>query len=161
MLTYWHYRSKAIVKPQSQKAVTKSGDKRLENWRILVVEDEPLTAMDVAMSLENAGAVVLGPAASEMEALHILDQDLADGPLDGAVLDVMLVDHTSERIADRLIELGVPIVLHTANWEPNGDLTQCSTVPVIAKPAALRMLIDALLKTKVDQVREDAAPVEE
>ena len=138
-----------------------SGDKRLENWRILVVEDEPLVATDVAMSLENAGAVVLGPAASEMEALRILDQDLADGSLDGAVLDVILVDHTSEGIADRLIELGVPIVLHTGNWEPNGDLTQYLTVPVIAKPSAPEQLIDALLRTKVDQVRKDAAPAEE
>jgi two-component system, response regulator PdtaR len=60
--------------------------------RILIVEDEPLIAMMLAESLELGGHEVLGPAATETEALALCER----APLpDLALLDIHLRDGSS------------------------------------------------------------------
>ena len=48
--------------------------------RVLVVEDEPLIAIEMAAVLEAAGFEVVGPAASVGEALALLDARAATPP---------------------------------------------------------------------------------
>lgn len=71
-----------------------AGARPLEGKRILVVEDEPLLAMDIAGQLEDAGAHVVGPAADVAEALGLIekyrfDAALLDANLDGAPVDAI------------------------------------------------------------------------
>lgn len=80
----------------------------LSGWRILVVEDEYLIAMDVADRLTDLGAEVIGPAASVAEALAIV---AAQGNrIDGAVLDVNLRNERVYPVADALMALGVRFI---------------------------------------------------
>jgi CheY-like chemotaxis protein len=55
--------------------------------RVLVVDDEFLIADYIAMLLEEAGHVVVGPAGSASEALALLQREAA---VDAAVLDIRL-----------------------------------------------------------------------
>ncbi len=75
--------------------------------RVLVVEDEPLIAADMALMLADAGFSVLGPARFVGQALSLIE---ARG-CDVAVLDANLGRETSEPVAQTLIEAGTPFVV--------------------------------------------------
>jgi DNA-binding response OmpR family regulator len=74
--------------------------------RILVVEDEPLIALEVHDVLADAGFEVIGPAATAREGLALISA----GPIDAAVLDVNLGRETSEAVARELSARGVPFL---------------------------------------------------
>lgn len=104
---------------------------RLAGRRILVVEDEALVAMLVEDALLDAGATVVGPAATVAEALALLERE--PDPPHAAVLDLNLAGETSTPVADVLAKRGVPFVVATgygASGLPQGH----SEVPVLAKP---------------------------
>jgi PAS domain S-box-containing protein len=75
--------------------------------RVLVVEDEPLIAAEIADILELAGFQVIGPASGVKEALRLLEREGCDT----AVLDVNLGAETSEPITRELIRIGTPFVV--------------------------------------------------
>ena len=102
---------------------------RLSERRVLVVEDEALVAMLVEDALLDAGASVIGPAATVAEALALLERETPDA----AVLDLNLAGETSTPVADALAARGVPFVVATgygADGLPPGH----ASVPVLAKP---------------------------
>jgi len=74
--------------------------------RILIVEDEPLLAMEVAATLEETGYVAVGPASSVGQALALLDHVGCDC----AILDINLGTETAEPVAHRLLKQGVPFL---------------------------------------------------
>jgi DNA-binding response OmpR family regulator len=78
--------------------------------RVLLAEDEPLIAWDVAQALTDAGYEVVGPHPSCDAALHTIRNE----PLDCAVLDVKLSDRLCTDAADLLHERGVPFLFFTA-----------------------------------------------
>jgi CheY-like chemotaxis protein len=83
----------------------------LAGRRVLVVEDEPLVALELATALEEAGCEVVGPATSLAEAL-----DLARAQahrLDAAVLDANLHGHSSRPVADILAGHRVKVIYVT------------------------------------------------
>lgn len=80
----------------------------LAGWRILVVEDEYLIAMDLADRLGDLGAEVIGPAGSVAQALEIVESGACR--IDGAVLDVNLRDERVYPVADALTARGVRFV---------------------------------------------------
>jgi len=102
---------------------------KLTGRRILVVEDEALVAMLVEDALLDAGATVIGPAATVAEALALLER----GVPSAAVLDLNLAGEPSTPIADALTARGIPFVVATgygAEGLPEGH----AEVPVLAKP---------------------------
>lgn len=82
----------------------------LRGLRVLVAEDEYLLADDLRAELEQAGAVVLGPVARLQHALDIIAEE---PDIDVAVLDVNLSGDKIFPVADRLIQLGVPVIFTT------------------------------------------------
>ncbi|MFO1116476.1 MAG: PAS domain-containing protein [Beijerinckiaceae bacterium] len=74
--------------------------------RILLVEDEPLVALELTQSLRDAGFAVAGPARSVAQALELIEQ----GGCDAGVLDINLGEETSEPIARELMRRGAPFV---------------------------------------------------
>jgi hypothetical protein len=121
---------------------------------ILVLEDEPLIALDVEMTLERAGVRVLGPVRDEPGAMRAIDAALPDGaspnsaangPLHGAVLDVHLGSHTCEAVAARLVALGVPFVFYTGNLHGGDAFVERMGAPVVRKPNVGSDLLDALI----------------
>jgi DNA-binding response OmpR family regulator len=78
--------------------------------RILVVDDEPLISMLVEDWLGELGCEVVGPARTVADGLA-----LADGELDGAILDVNLAGDTCFPLADALRSRGVPVAFATGD----------------------------------------------
>ena len=78
----------------------------LQDLRVLVVENDEMSAALLQMQLVHAGATVVGLAASVAEALRVLE--------DSALLDYRLArNETSEPVAAALSARGVPFVLAT------------------------------------------------
>jgi DNA-binding response OmpR family regulator len=109
--------------------------------RILVVEDEALIAMLVEDALLDAGAEVLGPAATVEEALSLFE---TGGP-EAAVLDINLAGQVSTPVADLLAERGIPFVVATG-YGAAGLPDRHRNAPVLAKPYDPRELVETLTR---------------
>jgi len=84
--------------------------KELMGTRVLIVEDEPLVAMDHADRLIDAGAHIVGPCALVSEAMEVLEKD----DVDVAVIDYVLGDGNTEPLQAALDQKQVPYVIVTA-----------------------------------------------
>jgi DNA-binding response OmpR family regulator len=105
---------------------------------ILVVEDEPLVALDLVEHFRQAGACVFS-------AHHLQDGlRLAGQPdLSAAVVDFGLPDGDSALLCQRLQERGIPFVLYSGySHLPDA----CRAGVVIAKPARPAVLIAAVAR---------------
>jgi CheY-like chemotaxis protein len=111
----------------------------LNGRRILVVEDEALIAMLVEDALLDAGADVLGPAATVEEALALFES----GAPEAAVLDINLAGQVSTPVADLLAERGVPFVVATG-YGAAGLPDRHQGAPVLAKPYDPQELVETL-----------------
>ena len=116
---------------------------RLEDERILVVEDEILVSMLVEDELRGAGAEVVGPVPTVGEALRLIEAAAADGGIGAAVLDINLDGRHVAPVADRLAALDVPFVFATGYGE-NRDTGGHGAAPVLRKPFSPHALIDAV-----------------
>lgn len=77
--------------------------------RMLVVEDEPLVAMDVEESLTAAGYEVVGPAGNLEHAKRLI----GEAAFDAALLDVNLSGHPVDELAAALTQKGIPFAFVT------------------------------------------------
>lgn len=112
----------------------------LSGRRVLLVEDEPEVAEAVERMLEEAGATIIGPAGTVIEALGLL----AHGRLpDVAVLDLNLHGEISLPVADALAGLGMPFVV-TTGYGAMGDLARHQSAPVLSKPYGAAELVEQL-----------------
>jgi PAS domain S-box-containing protein len=107
--------------------------------RVLVVEDEALIAIEIAETLQKAGFDVVGPAHTNAQALSLLQ----DHGCDAAVLDVNLGAETSEKLAQKLRQDGVPFV--TLSGYARAQLPAAfAEAPLLSKPLRSELLIAAL-----------------
>ena len=74
--------------------------------RILVVEDETLLALEIAETLREAGFAIVGPSSSVSQAMALLARETCHA----GVLDINLGSETSEAVARKLGEMGLPFV---------------------------------------------------
>ena len=81
----------------------------MPNGRVLIVEDEPLIAMELHRLLSQAGLDVSGPAGSLRQARELA----GDQTLTGAIIDINLGFDTSYPVADQLLAAGVPVIFVT------------------------------------------------
>ncbi|WP_340569753.1 response regulator [Stenotrophomonas sp. G106K1] len=82
----------------------------LQDLRVLVVENDEMSAALLQMQLVQSGALVVGLAPSVAEALRLLEEAAPDV----ALLDYRLAhNETSEPVAAALAARGVPFVLAT------------------------------------------------
>ena len=104
--------------------------------RILVVEDEPLVALELTQSLREAGFAVMGPARSVGQAMQLLEA----GGCDAAVLDINLGEETSEPIARELIRTNTPFFTVSGYAADQGP-DVVAQVPAFSKPVQSERLI--------------------
>lgn len=111
--------------------------------RILVVEDEPLLALDLESELSAAGFDVVGPAGSVARALSLIDELGCDT----ALLDVNLGLETSEAVALELRARGTPFVVMSgyAQDELPAALAGAPFLSKPVKPADLLIAIREIL----------------
>ena len=108
----------------------------------IVLEDEPLIAMDLQIAFEDAGQDCVC-AIDNTEALACIEEhDIA-----GAVLDVTLGGgQTCEKTAMKLSELGIPFILHTGDLDRAGEHLRRFDVPIIAKPRPSDSVAKAIIE---------------
>jgi DNA-binding response OmpR family regulator len=111
----------------------------LSGVRVLVVEDDPLIAMDLEDTLAEAGAVVVGLCQNvNQAAARVKLDDFAV-----AVLDFSLGTGTAAPVARRLAGQGVPFILYTGKSSGDPGLAEW-TCPIVQKPASPRALVSAV-----------------
>lgn len=103
--------------------------------KILLVEDDPITAMDFEMSLSDLGWDVLGPAATSKSAFDLITQDLPDI----AVLDFNIRGGTTEELARYLIKRSVPVVFLSGD-STTTEIEDLETCKVVSKPVVMSKL---------------------
>ena len=81
----------------------------LDRKRILVLEDEVLLALEASDTLEELGAIIVGPVHRVEAAMALLDGVRPDA----ALLDVNIAGTTSASVAERLARDNIPFVLAT------------------------------------------------
>lgn len=106
---------------------------------ILVVDDEPLIAMDIAAILREAGGHDVSLAASVAKALELLSQQ----SFDAAVLDMNLRGETSAPIAEACTGAGIPFLI-LSGYNATQFAKNFDGVPVLAKPCKPAALVSAV-----------------
>jgi DNA-binding response OmpR family regulator len=112
-------------------------DGKLKDALILVVEDEPLIALDICSSLADAGAQVLQAANVESALAAIAEHACSAG-----VVDFWLGVQTGRAVARRLKEKRIPFLYYSGRTLD--DLTSGSGAPVVSKPAGGREIVGML-----------------
>ena len=105
---------------------------------ILIVEDEPLIALDIHAAFSAAGASIVSASASR-EALRVIG--LPD--LSAAVVDIALGAEDCCRVCKRLSDRGVPFVFYTG--EARTDvLRRWPDAPVLTKLADTKRVVEVV-----------------
>ena len=107
----------------------------LDGCLILIVEDEPIIAIDLDETFGSAGARVIN--AMTMAAALRLAEDV---DLSAAVVDYGLLDGDSTALCARLQDRKIPFLMDTG-YEPS---EACSGGLFVAKPASPDRLLSAM-----------------
>jgi DNA-binding NtrC family response regulator len=124
-------------------------DHALSGRSILVVEDEPLIALDIVESLKAAGA--------EIVTANLLSQALrlaAERRLSAAVLDYRIGTSDSSPICEFLEKRRVPFLIYSGYEVPSHRFPD---VPVLGKPATPHRLVTAVADLCAQRRSEEAA----
>lgn len=109
--------------------------------RVLVVEDEPLIAMEIAETLSDAGFEVIGPAHSVAQALALIENTGCEC----AVLDTNLGRETAEPIAVALRSLKVPFI-SVSGYSREQQPLALRDAPLLAKPLQRDGLVAEIIR---------------
>ena len=101
---------------------------------ILICEDQPIIAIDIANAFTEAGARVL-TASSLRDALSAVE----DGGLSAAILDHALRDGDCSLLSARLRERKIPFVIHSGFSQLDG--VYGDHVVHVPKPAPAQVLV--------------------
>ena len=108
---------------------------------VLLVEDEPLIALDIEDHLRKVGARVITAGYFDA-ALY-----MAEHPdLSGAIVDLRLGVESAIPICRRLAHRSVPFVVYTGH-SAGAVEREWPSVPIIQKPAKAEEIIDALSRS--------------
>ena len=107
---------------------------------ILIVEDEPLIAMNLAAEVESIGGLVVGPTATVAKAMIILGET----EVLGAILDANLADRDITPVAMLLWERGTPFVLHSGKGIPGQLAAIIPGLSFIPKPELASAVVEYL-----------------
>ena len=106
---------------------------------ILVVEDEPLIAMDLQLLLEECGYEVIGPASTVTEALDCVRQH----PVLAALVDVNLSGEYTAPVITELLSSSVPVVLLTG-YASKTTVPPYNACAIVRKPYDQKNLLQVL-----------------
>ena len=107
--------------------------------RVLIVEDEPFVAMEIAQVLDAAGFDVAGPVGRTEAALELLKHKGCDA----AVVDINLGGETSEAVAFELTKSGIPFVT-LSGYSHEQHPPAFKNAPALMKPLRPDLLISGL-----------------
>lgn len=125
----------------------------LAGLRILVVEDEPLIAMDIEERLLAAGGEVIGPATNLETARRLI----AETAPDAALLDANLAGARVDDLAVELRRRGIPFAFATGFGR--ASLPEAfHDVPVLGKPFGSEQLVEMVRSLLDGRAGVEGAP---
>lgn len=108
--------------------------------RILVAEDEYVTALDLCETFKEAGYEVEGPHAGISSVMFACQKKRPDL----AILDSHLIDGSTIALAQKLIAENVPVILHAERAEQEAIAAHLPQVFTLAKPCPPADLLTAV-----------------
>ena len=114
----------------------------LHGRSVLVAEDEPLIALDIAHAFQAAGANVM-TAGTLKRAIEVVEGK----NVSAAVLDHLLGDGDSDDLCGRLNADKIPFVIYSGFADTSHE---CKKAPHVAKPANPSVLVDLVAKLIVN-----------
>ena len=126
-----------------------------------MVEDDMLQALDIATSLEDAGACVIGPILDLDEAIRTVQIT----PCRAAVLDFRLDRRNTIPLGEELHQRGTPFIIHTgydcremlpAQWHGCWVVPKPANIPDLIRAVAALARGKGLLLNKVAACRPKA-----
>jgi CheY-like chemotaxis protein len=121
----------------------------LRGRSIFIVEDDCVTAMDLAETLSAAGAQIVGPAGTIANALELLSRR---PQLDIALLDIEVEGAFVFDVADELVKRAVPIVF-TTGYERHEIPARFHAARHCEKPIGIAAIAHAL-SDELDRANE-------
>jgi CheY-like chemotaxis protein len=118
----------------------RAADTSLQGRCIFIVEDDCVTAMDLAETLAAAGAEILGPAGTIANAFELLN---GQPQVDIALLDVEVEGAFVFDVADELVKRSVPIIF-TTGYERGEIPVRFRTARHCEKPVGIAAIARAL-----------------
>jgi DNA-binding NtrC family response regulator len=109
---------------------------QLKGRTVLILDDEPLVALDIARELEKAGASVV-TANNLRAALKCIDEH----SVSAAVIDCSLTEQDSATLYGRFKERLIPFIRYSGS--PPGDQARVDA-PFLSKPASRGELTRAI-----------------
>ncbi|MBC9033991.1 response regulator [Sphingomonas sp. JC676] len=109
---------------------------------MLIVEDEPTLAMDLASAIVDLDGRAIGPVDTVAAALALLKSE----SVAAAILDANLQDRDVTPLALTLVEQAVPFVIYTGRGLPAELAALHPDLPVVMKPARSTTILAALLQ---------------
>lgn len=113
--------------------------------RILVAEDEFVTAFDLCDTFEEAGYEVEGPHAGISSAMLACQKEKPDL----ALIDVELADGLSYELAQKLLEDNVPVILHSDRADVPEIAARFPGATMLAKPCPPAKLLQTVSRVLV------------
>jgi two-component sensor histidine kinase len=136
-------RGRAVARPAEESLIGASEGENapddIRGVRVLIVEDAVLLALELEAGLTEAGAVVVGTAASLEEAHQMVNMSF-----DVAVLDANLNGEPVIPVAHTLAERHTPFIFATGYGDA-GAAPEGFDAPVVRKPYNVRQIAAALV----------------
>lgn len=135
----WHENRASLMKvtPSRRLRAKKNRWVEIEHKRVLIVEDEAMQALHLAMMIKELGAEVAGIATSVQAALA----EISVTEFDCVTLDLNLHNFFSLGMVKGLRDMNIPFVICTAYGQMLSDFPDA---PVIEKPVTQETLAEAL-----------------
>ncbi len=114
----------------------------LTGRRVLIAEDEPITAMDLAAAVAEVQGHVIGPVSTLAEGMKLV----AAGLIHGAILDVQLADGEVTPLAHILLTGGAAVVFHSASPIPAEITARHGPIAYCLKPTVSDRVVAHLIK---------------
>jgi len=111
---------------------------KLQDKRILLVEDESLIALDVMNELQGEGAAV-----SVVPTVTAALIAIQSAPIDAAVVDHALQDGDGSEVCRKLHEKQIPFVTYSGHLQLSGE---CQMAPHVSKPAVPGEIAQAIAR---------------
>jgi DNA-binding NarL/FixJ family response regulator len=112
----------------------------LTGARILVLEDDLMQALELSVSLSEAGAMVVGPVADLDEASRLVD----DPGCDAAIVDLRLRDRNATALARQLLASRIPFLIYTGYPDSAFFKSDWPGHQLVLKPASINDIIQRI-----------------